>query len=87
MRGTQALGRKLVFGDVVYRRDLGRGVVCGVTEPQGTLIIAFESESVCAGYQGLVYIGSIFNLPMPVQELEKPLDLREPKALEDHSRP
>jgi hypothetical protein len=58
----------LGFGDVVLHGLQGRGMVYGVTS-DGSLMIAFEEGCVCTGYQGLRYIGSIFDL----EEIAKPI--------------
>jgi hypothetical protein len=52
------------YGDVVQRWDLGVGMIYAVTK-DGSLMIAFESGCVCCGYQGLEYIGSIYDLKEP----------------------
>ncbi len=49
------------YGDVVKRWDMGIGMIYAVTK-DGSLMIAFESGCVCCGYQGLEYVGSIYDL-------------------------
>jgi hypothetical protein len=68
------------FGDVVLHPYQGRGMVYGVTG-DGSLLIAFEDGCVCTGYQGLRYIGSIFELEAPA----KPIRKEEQKALPDEN--
>lgn len=50
----------LGFGDVVLHPNQGRGMVYAVTG-DGSLMIAFEAECVCTGYQSLRYLGSILD--------------------------